>query len=150
MIGSTRALRVHCYGQPCDMRRGFDSLFGLVRSELGRDPLSGDMFVFVSRNRQRAKVLLWDGTGLCLYAKRLESGRFARIWSEAGGEAVELTMSELSLFLEGSEMVGKVRLSPQKFELSGLHFRDSDERIEYGELGEHQRLRHPEADRCSP
>ena len=59
----------------------------------------------------RAKVLLFDGTGLCIYMKRLDKGRFAKLWKSDGG-ALSLTMSELSLFLEGSELVGKRALSP--------------------------------------
>ena len=111
MIGSTRAIRVFAYTGPVDMRKGFDSLYGLVLSELGCDPLSGDLYLFVSRNRQRAKVLLWDGTGMCLYAKRLERGRFARLRGE--GSRRELTVSELALFLEGCVEVGRRSLSPQ-------------------------------------
>jgi transposase len=114
MIGSTRNLQVFAYAQPADLRKGFDSLYGIVTSELSRDPLDGDCFLFVNRARSRAKVLLWDGTGLCIYMKRLERGRFACLWDEGQGLAsVELTMSELSLFLEGSEMVGRVSLSPR-------------------------------------
>ena len=84
-----------------------------MRAELERDPLDGDCFLFVNRARSRAKVLLWDGTGLCIYMKRLEQGRFACLW-ETGKDrvSVELTMSELALFLEGSEMVGRIPLSP--------------------------------------
>ena len=109
MIGSTRSLRVFAYGSPADMRKGFDGLYGLVKSHLERDPLSGDLYLFVSGNRKRAKVLMWDGTGLCLYAKRLEKGRFAQLWGE---DTLELTVAELQLFLEGSALVGKVRVSP--------------------------------------
>ena len=68
MIGSTRSLRVYAWTLPTDMRKGFDGLYGMVASHLERDPLCGDLFLFVSRNRKRAKVLLWDGTGLRLYA----------------------------------------------------------------------------------
>lgn len=109
MIGSTRSLRVFAYGSPADMRKGFDGLYGLVKNHLERDPLSGDLYLFVSGNRKRAKVLMWDGTGLCLYAKRLEKGRFAHLWGE---DTLELTVAELQLFLEGSALVGKVRVSP--------------------------------------
>lgn len=109
MIGSTRSVRVFAYGSPADMRKGFDGLYGLVKHHLERDPLSGDLYLFVSGNRKRAKVLMWDGTGLCLYAKRLEKGRFAHLWGE---DTLELTMAELQLFLEGSALVGKVRVSP--------------------------------------
>lgn len=114
MIGSTRVLRVFAYGQPADMRKGFDGLYGLVRTALGQDPLSGDLYLFVSRDRRRAKVLLWDGTGLCVYSKRLERGRFAKVWSE-GVADVSLTMSELQLFLEGSRVVGHIALSPPMY-----------------------------------
>ena len=65
--------------------------------------------------RKRAKVLLWDGTGLCIYAKRLERGRFASLWREAAARVGRLTMSELQLFLEGSTLVGRVALSPAPF-----------------------------------
>ncbi len=112
MIGSTRNLRVFAYAQPADLRKGFDGLYGIVTSELSRDPLDGDCFLFVNRARSRAKVLLWDGTGLCIYMKRLEQNRFACLWDAVQPKAsVELTMSELALFLEGSEMVGRIPLS---------------------------------------
>ncbi len=67
MIGATRHVRVFAYTEPADLRKGFDGLYGLVTRELGRDPLSGEHFLFVNRTRTRAKVLLWDGTGLCVY-----------------------------------------------------------------------------------
>lgn len=117
MIGSTRSVRVFAYSAPADMRKGFDGLYGLVVDQLKHDPLSGDLFLFVSGNRKRAKVLMWDGTGLCLYAKRLEKGRFAHVWSEA---AAELTVAELQLFLEGSALVGKIRISPARLCLKCL------------------------------
>jgi transposase len=119
MIGSTRAVRVLALGEPVDMRKGFDGLFGLVSSRLGRDPLSGDLYLFTSRDRRRAKVLLWDGTGLCIYAKRLERGRFACLWRVEPGGVVTLTTSELDLFLEGCALVGRVPMSPPALELGG-------------------------------
>ena len=85
-----------------------------MKQELERDPLSGDVFLFTSRTRKRAKLLYWDGTGLCVYAKRLERGCFASLW-RADGEAVKLTQSELALFLEGATLVGKMPLSPPEF-----------------------------------
>jgi transposase len=121
MIGSSRNLRVFAYAQPADLRKGFDGLFGIVTSELSRDPLEGDCFLFVNRARSRAKVLLWDGTGLCIYMKRLERGRFACLWDSVHRDhAVELTMSELSLFLEGSELVGQISLSPAEIKPTAL------------------------------
>jgi len=114
MIGSTRAVRVWARRAPTDLRKGFNGLFYLVQNELGRDPLSGDLYLFVNRRRTSAKVLLWDGTGLCIYAKRLERQRFACLWREPAGSPLRLTRTELSLFLEGSKLVGSVPVSPKE------------------------------------
>ena len=113
MIGTTRRVRVHAFGAPVDMRKGFEGLAALVRNQLGADPLSGELFLFANRSMNRAKVLLWDGTGLCLYCKRLEKGRFACLWREKGRRSLVLTTSELQLFLEGSALVGRMKLSPE-------------------------------------
>jgi transposase len=94
------------------MRKGFDGLSALITADLQRDPLNGDAFIFVSRDRVRAKVLHWDGTGLCVYAKRLERGRFAHLWRDEPDAPITLTVSELDLFLDGSTMIGRVALSP--------------------------------------
>lgn len=110
------------FGGPVDMRKGFDGLAAVVSQQLRRDALSGEVFLFVNRTRKRAKVLLWDGTGLCIYAKRLEQGRFASLWRDREGDIVRLTMSELALFLEGSSLVGRVKLSPDEFVLESLRF----------------------------
>ncbi len=118
MIGSTRQVAVWAYGAPADLRKGFDGLSALVSQRLGQDPLSGDCYLFVNATRKRSKVLLWDGTGLCIYAKRLERGRFACLWRDATAAAVRLTISELQLFLEGSALVGRVALSPAPFVLA--------------------------------
>jgi transposase len=107
-------VRVFALAEPADLRKGFEGLSALVRQRLGRDPLSGDLFLFVNRGRNRAKVLLWDGTGLCVFAKRLERGCFASPWRELGRRELALTASELQLFLEGSELVGRVKLSPDE------------------------------------
>lgn len=115
MIGTTRQVRVHVFSEPVDMRRGFDGLHALVTQQMGADALSGDMFLFVSRTRRRAKVLFWDGTGLCVFAKRLEQGRFAAPWLREENGPLRLTTSELALFLEGSRFVGLVPLSPPSF-----------------------------------
>ncbi len=116
MIGSTRSVRVFAYGAPADLRKGYEGLAALVTIELGRDPLTGDCFLFTNRTRTRAKVLMYDGTGLCIFQKRLEEGRFASLWSTTNGsivsESLELTIAELALFIEGSEFVGRHRLSP--------------------------------------
>lgn len=111
MLGLSRRVRVFAYQAPADMRKSFNTLSALVLS-MGHEVTAGDVFVFVGKGRRRAKVLWFDGTGLCLLAKRIEKGRFAALW-----ERTELTSSELVLFLEGSEAVGRVSLSPPAFEL---------------------------------
>jgi transposase len=94
------------------MRKGFDGLCALVSQRLQRDPLNGDVYVFLSRDRVRTKVLHFDGTGMCIYAKRLERGRFAALWSKDDADPMRLTVSELDLFLDGSTLVGRVALTP--------------------------------------
>jgi transposase len=116
MLPLPRRYQVIAYAAPADMRKGFDTLSALIREELGRDPTSGDLYLFVSRNRIRAKVLLWDGTGSCLYVKRLEEGRFACLWKVEGESELELSSSELALFLEGCQEVGRRRLSPPQID----------------------------------
>lgn len=116
MIGPSGRVRVFAYPSPCDMRKSFNTLAGLV-SEMGHDVVKGDVFTFVSKRRTRAKVLWYDGTGLCLLAKRLDQGHFAALWSGTG-DVVELTANELSLLLEGCTLVGRTPLSPPRVELS--------------------------------
>lgn len=114
MIGSTRQVSVWAFGAPVDQRKSFDTLAALVTGGLGRDPLQGDLFLFVGKDRRRAKVLLWDGTGMCVCAKRLSKGHFTAPWL-AEGKALRMTVSELTLFLEGCTLAGKVALSPAPF-----------------------------------
>lgn len=113
MIGSTRTVQVFAYPKPADLRKGYNGLWGLVETELKRDPTSGAYFLFVNRRRSSCKVLHWDGTGLCLYCKRLEQGRFAKLWRDEHAAILQLTSSELSLFLEGCALVGRRMLSPK-------------------------------------
>jgi transposase len=108
MIGLPRGLSVFMYGEPVDMRKSFNTLSALVGREMKRDLLEGDLFLFVGRDRKRAKVLYFDGTGLCLLSKRLEQGQFGAPWKQRRSE---MTLSELALFIEGSEAARKP-LSP--------------------------------------
>lgn len=118
MIGSTRAVRVFARNRPTDLRNGFDGLYSLVVHELERDPLEGDLYLFVNRRRTSAKVLLWDGTGLCIYAKRLARHRFSRLWQDtAEGRPLTMTHSELQLFLEGADVVQKLPISPEEIHI---------------------------------
>jgi transposase len=108
MIGLPRGLSVFMYGEPVDMRKSFNTLSALVAHEMKRDLLEGDLFLFVGRDRKRAKVLYFDGTGLCLLSKRLEQGQFGAPWKQRRSE---MTLSELALFIEGSDAARKP-LSP--------------------------------------
>jgi len=92
-------VRVFLCTQPTDLRKSFDGLHGLVQEVLRQDPLSGDLFVFLNRRRDRVKVLLWEGDGLALFYKRLESGTFAL--PEAAGDSVTLSSAQLAMLLGG-------------------------------------------------
>lgn len=113
MIGLPRGLSVYAFDEPCDMRKSFDTLTALVVERMSRDVLSGDLFLFVARDRRRAKVLYFDGTGMCLLAKRLEKGQFSAAWKRAKSKrGFEMTLAELALFIEGSEIATRMPLSP--------------------------------------
>lgn len=84
ILGTSRVLRVFAYPAPVDLRKGYDGLYGLVQTGLQRDPLSGELFLFVNQSRKLCKMLLWDGTGLCIFQKRLEKGTFAKLWRDDG------------------------------------------------------------------
>lgn len=92
-------IRVHLYGQPVDLRRSFDGLQALARHGLGQDPLQGQLFVFLNRRATQVKVLYWDRSGFCIWAKRLERGRFVSDWSRVHSQ--ELDWTGLKLLLEG-------------------------------------------------
>ena len=93
---------------PTDMRKGFNSLAVLVQDHLRRDPFSGQAFVFRGRRGDLIKVLWWDGQGLCLFAKRLERGRFVWPITTRSG-AVSLSPAQLSMLLEGIDWRAPIR-----------------------------------------
>lgn len=94
-------VRVHLYGRPVDMRRSFDGLYAITRQQLGQDPVGGGLFVFVNRRGTQMKVLYWDQSGLCIWAKRLEQGRFVSDWSKLSTHTMDCT--GLKLLIEGIE-----------------------------------------------
>src|SRR4029077_9934153 len=93
-----------------DMRRGFGGLSAIVQNTLEEKPLSGHIFVFRGRRGDLIKLLWWDGDGLCLLAKRLESGRF--IWPQAESGSVSLTLAQLSMLRQGIDWSHPLRSSP--------------------------------------
>jgi len=103
VIAPGPATRIFLAPGPTDLRRSFDGLYGLVRSQLAEDPRSGHLFLFCNRSRNRLKVLCFDGTGLWICAKRIERGRFS--WPEAdAGTKVRLSAEELALLLGGLKL----------------------------------------------
>jgi transposase len=94
------------------MRKQWEGLSSLIEHELGQSPISGALFLFTNKRRNRAKVLYFDGTGLCILQKRLERGRFAALWQHTDQAKLSLKKSELILFLEGSDLVGRFQVSP--------------------------------------
>ena len=99
MIHPASGHRIWLVAGVTDMRKGSDGLATVVKTQIDADPLSGHMFIFRGRRGDRIKALWWDGDGLCLYAKRLERGRF--IWPQAQDGKVHLTAAQLSMLLEG-------------------------------------------------
>jgi transposase len=112
MIGLTRRARVFVYAKPTDLRKSFFTLGRLVSEEMDGDPLSGDIFVFVNKRCTLTKCLSFDGTGLCLFMKRISEGRFAAPWQRAHDDVITMTSSELALFIEGSKLAFIGGLSP--------------------------------------
>lgn len=92
------------------MRKGFDTLAGLVAMS-GYDVVEGDVFLFLSKDRKRAKCIWLDATCARLLLSRIDKGRFAPLWRD-DGKSLELTSAELRLFLDGSTLIGKVELTP--------------------------------------
>ncbi len=107
MIGVPTGTRVWLAAGFTDMRRGFDGLAALVQNALTQDPFSGHVFVFRGKRGDIIKLLWWDGQGMCLFAKRLEKGRF--IWPQADSGAVSLGPAQLSMLLEGIDWRMPVR-----------------------------------------
>ncbi|MGA7414226.1 MAG: IS66 family insertion sequence element accessory protein TnpB [Bryobacteraceae bacterium] len=103
MFGLGLATKIYLGTEAVDMRKGFEGLYGLVRDHLGQDPLSGHLFLFTNRTRTRLKVLVWDGSGLWVCAKRLERGRFR--WPAAvGSRSVTMRPEELAMLVNGMDL----------------------------------------------
>lgn len=101
IVSFSDRFRYFVYSQPCDMRKGYDGLSGLVSNEFKKDPLCGDVFIFLSRQRNKIKLLHWQGDGYGIYSKRLERGTFELPDEKSKGVSIEITPQQLRFILEG-------------------------------------------------
>jgi transposase len=99
MLGLSANLRYFLCCSTIDIRNGFDGLAGIVRNHLKKDPITGDVFIFLNKNRTHIKLLYWDGDGFALFHKRLERGRYAL--TAHSEPSKQMKREELSMLLEG-------------------------------------------------
>jgi transposase len=103
MLSIASTVSLFLYTEPTDMRKSFDGLSGIVRSELAADPTDGSLFLFINRRRDRLKILHFDGAGYWLYYRLLEAGTFEVIGSE--GHCVQIDSTQLAMLLGGVSLV---------------------------------------------
>ena len=116
-------LRYFVYHGPCDMRKGFDSLSGIVRNEYKMDPLIGDVFVFFSRQLNKIKVLHFQGDGFAIFSKRLERGTFEIPKTDSASGAIEISADQLQFILKGivlSSIKKKLRYEHQNVDKNSM------------------------------
>jgi len=104
VFGLGLATKIYVAVEAVDMRKGFEGLYGLVRDQLGADPLSGHLFLFSNRTRTRLKALVWDGSGLWVCAKRLEKGRFRWLEAKEKQRSVTMRAEELAMLVNGLDL----------------------------------------------
>ncbi len=121
MLSLSPSCRYFVYRQHADMRKGFDSLSGLVRDGLGKDPLSGDVFIFFNRRRTQVKLLLWERDGYSIYYKRLERGSYELPLHDCP----ELRADDLLLILQGISL--KSVRKRKRFDIAENNFETSQQ-----------------------
>lgn len=102
MFFPEQQVRVFLYGEPVDMRRSYDGLYAIARHAMRQDPLAGHLFAFINRRATQIKVLYFDRSGWCIWAKRLEQGRLLSDWNAVATQEIDIT--QLKLLLEGIEV----------------------------------------------
>ena len=102
MLAFAATQRIYLAVEPVDMRKQFNGLWAIAAEKLREDPFSGAMFVFTNKDRDRVKILLWDGSGVWVLAKRLEKGRFS--WPQGGGTKIHLEPTALTMLLSGIDL----------------------------------------------
>jgi transposase len=118
MIALSPQIRVFLYRRPTDMRKSFHGLIALTESELKQDPLSGSLYVFINRRRDRIKILYWGQTGFCIWYQQLQRGTYQLPSQESleRQDTLEVTRAQLSLILDGIDL-GSAR-QRRRFQLS--------------------------------
>ncbi len=101
MLHLSSSCRYYLYHAPTDMRKGFDSLSGIVMQQMNQHALSGDIFIFINKKRNQVKLLLWEGDGFALYHKRLEKGTYELPMHDNNVHSVGITSQQLQLILQG-------------------------------------------------
>jgi transposase len=104
MLSISTGTKVFLAVDPTDMRKGFDALQGLVTSELEKDPLSGHLFLFINRRRDKLKILYWDTDGLAIWYRRLEEGSYQVPKVSLDQKSVEMRSEELTMLLRGIDL----------------------------------------------
>lgn len=117
MLSIGASTRIFVAKGPTDMRKGFDGLQGVISSVLEQDPLSGHLFLFVNRRRDKLKILYWDGDGLALWYRRLEQGTFQMPAIAEDQKSAEIRSDELTMLLRGVDLQSVRRR--KRFSLAG-------------------------------
>ena len=115
MISFSGRTRIHAATEPVDLRKSYDSLYAYIRDVIKKDPMSGHVFLFINKKRDRLKCLFWDTTGLVLLCKRLEKGKFTRL-NTLIGPTISMTCSEFALLLEGANLTKRFVESPKEYQ----------------------------------
>jgi transposase len=109
MLSLPLPVKIFWHTAPTDMRKSFDGLAAIVAEQLQQDPLSGHLFIFASKRRDRVKLLYYERGGLAIWYKRLEEGTFAVPQPSGDGQSVQLTAEQLALILSGVDLAGAKR-----------------------------------------
>lgn len=106
MFSLTQSYNYYLYLNPCDMRKSFDGLCGLIVNHMGQDPINGDAYIFINKNRNKLKILRWESGGFILYYKRLEEGTFEKPQYDKESETFNIEYSHLLMMIEGISVKG--------------------------------------------
>jgi len=109
MLNFSEATKIFAYTEPTDMRRGFNGLSGIIRSELQADPTDGSLFLFINKRRDRMKILHFDGGGFWLYYRLLEAGTFEELKTVGDSRSTRIDATQLAMLLSGVSLEASER-----------------------------------------